>query len=259
MSKKQRFIQNQSQSKTFINQDEHLSSSHMLRQEIMQKGVSSLDDAALISLIIDSNYLMNDESLTLAQRVLHGLGSLDNLLTTNLDELCMIKGIGPAKASRLLVAVELMKRAHLVKQTGQYLPSYEVIKPFNQLLIEQVRLTCNETTPLIMACALERSHTETPQYMIERAMESAYTLSLSADLGDIGEHSRWLAKLLLHNPMAHWLIISLREHDQLSASETEGTIHFVELALAMNVILDQILVLSPTQDWTVFNSEGTKL
>lgn len=249
MSKDQWFSHSHMQSSTILNQDRRSMSSDMLRQKLIQKGVSSLDNVSLVSLLIGATYGVGCDSIILAKRVLHGLGSLNRLLTTNLDDLCKIKGIGPVKAARLLVTAELMKRIYQAEL------GFQKVQALQHLVVEKVRLTCNETVPLLMACSLEQSYTDTPQEKIEIALQSAHTLSLSSDLGDIDQHSRWLAKLLLHNPVAHWLIISLRHYDQLLASETEGIAHFAELALAMNVSLDQILVLSPTQYWTVLDTE----
>lgn len=88
------------------------------RERLFRLGVDALTDVELLAILLGTGNAGKRESvLDLAARVLMMLdaGTEDAAVLRNLaqvapQELCRIEGVGPAKASRILAAVELGKR-----------------------------------------------------------------------------------------------------------------------------------------------------
>lgn len=88
------------------------------RERLLQRGAGALTDAEILALLMGTGNPQRGESvLDLAQQVLVSLGQrgggdavLRNLLDTSVEELCGIAGVGRAKASALVAAVELGRR-----------------------------------------------------------------------------------------------------------------------------------------------------
>jgi DNA repair protein RadC len=80
-----------------------------LREQALLRGVSGLSDADLLALVLGTGS-EGESALGIAARLLHGttLGALARL---GGHDLSSRKGIGPAKATRILAALELGKRA----------------------------------------------------------------------------------------------------------------------------------------------------
>jgi DNA repair protein RadC len=81
------------------------------REKAMMKGVDVLSDAELVAILLGSG-TKNKSALQLAQEVLNNCNkNIDELAKKTIDELCKsTKGIGPAKATTILAAIELGKR-----------------------------------------------------------------------------------------------------------------------------------------------------
>jgi hypothetical protein len=245
-----------SKSQLTLNQAKTAPLGSTIRDQLMNEGVATLDHLSLISILLGSNYGSEQDTLLLAQRLLQSLGSLKSLAEASMDQLCLVNGIGPAKASRLLAASELMKRVYQSSElkATECLTSISV----DQQLTDQVRLTWDGINPLLIACSLSSTETYTQDQLITHALDAAHTLSLSTNLSDIDLHARWLAKLLLQDPDRQWTIISLRSEDQLLAIEMEGVAHLLELAHAMNVSVENVLVVSPHYFWSPIEFQGGK-
>ncbi len=88
------------------------------RERLLQRGARVLTDAEILALLMGTGNARRGENvLDLAQRVLVALGKrgggdtvLRNLLDTSVEELCSISGVGRAKASAIVAAVELGRR-----------------------------------------------------------------------------------------------------------------------------------------------------
>lgn len=80
-----------------------------LREQALLHGVSGLSDADLLALVLGTGS-EGESAVGIAARLLHGttLGALTRL---GGHDLSSRKGIGPAKATRILAALELGKRA----------------------------------------------------------------------------------------------------------------------------------------------------
>lgn len=79
------------------------------REKALRGGISSLDDAELVALLLRTG--SGDEGvLELAERLLNEHGGLAGLARLRVEELMTAKGLGPAKAGELAAACELGRR-----------------------------------------------------------------------------------------------------------------------------------------------------
>ncbi|MGC8802334.1 MAG: RadC family protein [Bacteroidales bacterium] len=80
------------------------------REKMIQKGAGALSNAELIAILFGSGTI-EDTAVALAQKLLQKANNnLNELAKFDLRRLCKLKGIGEAKAVRLLAALELGKR-----------------------------------------------------------------------------------------------------------------------------------------------------
>jgi len=82
------------------------------REKLCCHGVSNLTDAELIALIVGMGS-HQETALQLASKLLNILykeGGLKVLLDMTVEELCQLRGVGKAKACKLLAAAELARR-----------------------------------------------------------------------------------------------------------------------------------------------------
>lgn len=103
---------------------QHLPVSERPRERLMRYGAESLSAVELIAILLGSG---NKETpvLQLSQEVLSNFGSLEKLADATVEELCQVKGIGPAKAIQLRAAFNLGVR--LSKQI--VLPKFKIEHP----------------------------------------------------------------------------------------------------------------------------------
>ena len=80
------------------------------REKMVSKGASALSNAELLAILIGSGS-SEDSAVTLMRKVLASCGdSLGRLARMSVEELCEVKGIGPAMAITILAACELGRR-----------------------------------------------------------------------------------------------------------------------------------------------------
>jgi len=80
---------------------------------MIQKGTAALSNAELIAILL-GNGTIEDTAVGLAQKLLQKANNnLNELARFDFRSLCKIKGIGEAKAVRLLAALELGKRRNI--------------------------------------------------------------------------------------------------------------------------------------------------
>ena len=77
--------------------------------KILTRGIGSLTDAELLSLLLDDGN-QSVSSLALAERVLRECGSTANLAKTEIARLRMVEGVGLKRAQRIAAAAELGRR-----------------------------------------------------------------------------------------------------------------------------------------------------
>lgn len=83
------------------------------REKMIQKGTGALSNTELIAILL-GNGTIEDTAVGLAQKLLQKANNnLNELARFDFRSLCKIKGIGEAKAVRLLAALELGKRRNI--------------------------------------------------------------------------------------------------------------------------------------------------
>ena len=232
------------------------------RERLISFGPKQLDHASLIAIILGTGYGAEHDALYLSHRVINHVGSLHQLTHVCLDQLLQIKGIGPAKACRLLAVAEIAKRIFnsTKSQTGDDLD--QVCMNYLQQLSHQVRCSNQYTQPLLIACQINAEFRtnqrldETDQLTtkIKESIDLAITLSLSSTINDHQQHSRWLAQILLSEASqvgVAWTIISYRLNDQLEQKEIDSVNHLFDLSETMGVNIQEVILISSDDQWSL--------
>jgi len=79
------------------------------REILLARGAQALSDAQLLAIVLRVGR-QDSSAVEVAMDLLQQLKGLRGLANRGLEELCAIRGIGPAKAAQILAAVELGKR-----------------------------------------------------------------------------------------------------------------------------------------------------
>ncbi len=80
-----------------------------IRNKLMTRGVGSLTDAELLSLVVDDGSTRNN-AVELGERIISECGSAANLGNMELSRLRMVEGVGLKRAGRIAAAAELGRR-----------------------------------------------------------------------------------------------------------------------------------------------------
>jgi DNA repair protein RadC len=80
------------------------------RERLLKHGPDALSDAHLLAILLRVGR-QDASAVEVAMDILHELHGIAGLVHCGLDELCMIPGVGPAKAAQLKAAIELGRRA----------------------------------------------------------------------------------------------------------------------------------------------------
>lgn len=133
------------------------------REKLAIKGRKALSDAELLAILIRSG-TKEKSALEISKELLENAGNnLHEFSKRNLNELCKYKGIGPAKATTILAALELGRRrkntdpATKVKVTSSKVV-FEYIKPiFADLIVEEFHLLLlNRASEIIKTVAISQ-------------------------------------------------------------------------------------------------------
>lgn len=89
------------------------------RERLMRYGPESMGTAELIAIILGSG-MRGMSVLQLAQEIVMRFGTVQNLAEATIEELCKIKGLGPAKALQLKAALSLGMRISKQAATVKY-------------------------------------------------------------------------------------------------------------------------------------------
>lgn len=106
-----------------------------LREKLLEKGVSSLTNAELLGILINTG-IRNSSALEIAKKVLNrSNGTLSELVRLNVHELTQIEGIGPSKAISIISSFELGKRRYSesISPTEKIARSSQVYELFRDL------------------------------------------------------------------------------------------------------------------------------
>jgi DNA repair protein RadC len=87
-----------------------LPSDELPRERLFSRGPASLSNGDLLALLLNTG-LQGEPVTAVAQRLLIDHGGLLGLLKLEVSELAAIRGVGPAKASKLKAAFEIANRA----------------------------------------------------------------------------------------------------------------------------------------------------
>ena len=119
------------------------------REKLQRLGVTALGDNELVAIVLGSGSRSHG-ALELANRLLERAGGLHGLLRLAPDQLC-VSGVGPARASQVVAAVELGRRT-LVRsalerpqyRTPQQLASY-LLPQYGAAAVEQFGIVMLDT------------------------------------------------------------------------------------------------------------------
>jgi len=89
----------------------HLPPSQRPRERLARLGIDALSDVELLALVLGTSGVKQEDVLSLAGRILSHFGSLRGVARADVSELEHLSGLGVAKASRLLAAVEVGRRS----------------------------------------------------------------------------------------------------------------------------------------------------
>ena len=231
------------------------------RERLLREGAQRLDHVTLLSLLLGTGRSADEDVLMIARRIMSCFGSLRALSSADLDSLCSVHGVGPAKAARLIAAFELTRRALDLNQHDQ--ESGELTDPsglsVELTLAALAREHWDEHSSLLIGCSLP---SEISLDELSRTVESAVTLSLDGSLCDVASHGRWLARLLHEDPDASWCLIALQPADALTRSrsseptpaERESAVRLQECAALLNLNLYSLISTSEEQTWVLIEA-----
>ncbi|WP_431164799.1 RadC family protein [Tenacibaculum halocynthiae] len=100
------------------------------REKLLLKGKNTLSDAELIAILISSGN-REESAVDLSKRILQSVSNnLNNLSKLSIEELMRFKGIGEAKATTIVTALEFGKRKQFEKkqQISKITSSFDVAK-----------------------------------------------------------------------------------------------------------------------------------
>lgn len=80
------------------------------RERLLKHGPDSLSDAQLVAILLRVGR-QEASAVDVAREILQRLRGISGLVHCGLEEICMIPGIGPAKAAQLKAAIEIGRRA----------------------------------------------------------------------------------------------------------------------------------------------------
>lgn len=88
------------------------------RERLQYHGAAALSNAELIAIALRTGS-SRENALSLAQRLLTTCGGLAGLARATVQDLCQTPGVGPAKATQVLAAIELGRRLSLASEGGR--------------------------------------------------------------------------------------------------------------------------------------------
>lgn len=106
------------------------------RERLLNRGAHHMSNAELLAILMGTSGQRGESVLELAGKVLAKAGDISSLTRLTSDELCEIKGIGPAKAVQILAMVELSRRLSVQGAPPRSIRSPEDVR---SLLLERLR------------------------------------------------------------------------------------------------------------------------
>lgn len=84
------------------------------REKLRRLGPAFLTNSELLAILIGSGR-PKENALTLSKKLIEKLGGLQGLASADLEEIEVFRGLGPAKASKIIACLELAKRLYSPK------------------------------------------------------------------------------------------------------------------------------------------------
>lgn len=89
------------------------------REKLLRQGAESLSEAELLALIIRTgNPATKQSAVDMGRQMLQEFGSLRNLASATVAEICRVQGTGPAKAAGIKAALEIASRLNTDRLTS---------------------------------------------------------------------------------------------------------------------------------------------
>lgn len=117
------------------------------REILIKKGEAYLSDSQLLAILIN-NGTTEKSAISLATEIIQHNGSLKNLAGINVEQLSQIKGIGDAKACRIIAALELGRRVAV----SRGLDKFRITSPQDagNIYMEELRYLKKEIFRIVM-------------------------------------------------------------------------------------------------------------
>ncbi len=204
------------------------------RERLMLEGAARLDPEQLVALILSTGRGSGEDALQLARSTLSALGGVRRLAEASVQHLCEVKGLGPVKASRLVAAFELARRAENGShpRAAPHLSPAEPLTPLERVA-RSARAAWVDETPTIIACQGER---------VDEAITLALDQELEQVLSDPALIGRWFRRLLLERE-GPWSVIACRR-GELREAERSAAERLAEGASLLGIHLARVLVVS---------------
>lgn len=106
------------------------------RERLLREGAEVLSNSELLAVLIRTGS-NSDNALDLCEKLLAQTGGLNQLVSSTIEELSSVKGIGLAKAAQILAAVELGKRVCALPAENR--PKIKSPQDVAGLLMEEMR------------------------------------------------------------------------------------------------------------------------
>jgi len=226
------------------------------RERMLASGPSALSPQELLALLLNTGRGSACDVMRLSQELLSRLGSLARLSEASVEELTQLKGIGPVKATRLIAAFELARRAHNELSPSPRAAEELPQRPRDPLLdlIERA-LSSAPISERGGGVSLIAYPTETELY----APAELVTLSLDQSLSSLGEPQElsaqarhWLKRLLL-TESSSWSLVALFNPQSAQAElgaegpnlggEQRGLDELAQRAESIGLALDSYLII----------------
>lgn len=112
------------------------------REKLLEKGAETLSDAELLAIILRTGEASTGQSaLDHGRELMTRFETFRRLAEASLQELCAIKGVGPAKAAQIKAVLEIAKRyaEEPIQQGEQFRSSQDVFQHYREHLGSQKR------------------------------------------------------------------------------------------------------------------------
>ncbi|EAC9407325.1 JAB domain-containing protein, partial [Listeria monocytogenes] len=83
------------------------------REKLQNYGIEALSSSELVALIIETG-TKNESVLTIANRIIMKFKNVGEMQYASIEEFQLVNGIGIAKASKIMAAIELGRRISIV-------------------------------------------------------------------------------------------------------------------------------------------------